>query len=151
MQNSLIETHVCASGGNVVIPGFLSSRLTGDFIVQVFVWSRKKIEVFGIKKQKGFVLASVLLKIKKDCMSPVVSYITSTFKNKLEWTTGFCTASSEETIAGYDGCLWQGIVHVPARSSIDDVKHSFMQINVENQQVIVEECTVSLLEVKNIK
>ena len=147
MPNSLIETHVCTSGGNIVIPGFLSSRLAGDFIIQVFVWSRKKIEVFGIYKREGFSIANVLLKIKKDCMSPVVKYITDTFKNtEIEWTTGFCTASPDEAIAGYDGCLWQGIVHVPERSSISSIAKSFMQINVVNQRIIVDECTVSLLE-----
>jgi len=149
MPSALIDARACPSGGKIVIPAYLSSRLDGDVIVQVFVWSRKKIEVFGIKKRPGFSIANVLLKIKKDCMSPVVRFITDTYKNKeIEWTTGFCTSSADEAIAGYDGCLWQGIMHAPERSSIKDISMSFMQINVLNKQIIVDECTVSMLEIE---
>jgi hypothetical protein len=149
MPSALIEARSCASGGKIVIPAYLSSRLDGDVIVQVFVWSRKKIEIFGIRKRRGFLIANVLLKIKKDSMAPVVRFITDTYKDKeIEWTTGFCVASPDEAIAGYEGCLWQGIMHVPEKSTIKDISLSFMQINVLNKQIIVDECTVSMLEIE---
>lgn len=152
MKQNLIEAFIVKKkGDSIAIPDELSMKFSSDRVLEVYVDSKKKIEISAITIKDKTKVIDVLIRVNKGYANQAFKSITDMFKASerfsVVWTTGFCIPDQElvsnSRKKAFDGCLWESLIEAPDNVDIVAIKEMIMKINLEYDDRVIDSVTVS--------